>query len=101
MHAFWTDNRINLLVGMPSPSASMSSSLPEVSSCLPIVLVKRKGSGKAVHICRLTQTFVFNDRFYLSFFVATHGFRESDFDYYSILYLSTHKSSPNVSVCVY
>ena len=24
----------------------------------------------------------FNDRFYLSFFVAMHGFRESDFDYY-------------------
>ena len=23
---------------------------------------------------------IFNDRFYLSFFVATHGFRESDFD---------------------
>ena len=25
---------------------------------------------------------VFNDRFYLSFFVATHGFRESGFDFY-------------------
>ena len=25
---------------------------------------------------------IFNDRFYMSFFVATHGFRESDFDYY-------------------
>ena len=25
---------------------------------------------------------IINDRFYLSFFVATHGFRESDFDYY-------------------
>ena len=25
---------------------------------------------------------VFNDRFYLSFFVATHGFRENYFDYY-------------------
>ena len=25
---------------------------------------------------------LFNDRFYLSFFVATHGFRENDFDYY-------------------
>ena len=43
----------------------------------------------------------FNDRFYLSFFVATHGFRESDFDYYSISYLSAHKSRPNVLLCVY
>ena len=42
-----------------------------------------------------------NDRFYLSFFVAMHGFRESDFDNYSISYLSAHKSRPNVSVCVY
>ena len=44
--------------------------------------------------------FIFNDRFYLSFFVATHGFRKSDFDYYSISYLSAHKSRPNVQ-CVY
>ena len=44
---------------------------------------------------------IFNDRFYLSFFVATHGFRESDFDYYSISYSSAHKSRPNVSMCVY
>ena len=33
---------------------------------------------------------LFNDRFHLSFFVATHGFRESDFDYYSISYSSAH-----------
>ena len=44
---------------------------------------------------------IFNDRFYLSFFVATHGFRESDFDYYSVSYSSAHKSRPNVSMCVY
>ena len=45
--------------------------------------------------------FVFNDRFHLSFFVATHGFRESDFDYYSISYSFAYKSRPNVSMCVY
>ena len=44
---------------------------------------------------------IFNDRFYLPFFVATHGFRERDFDYYSISYLSAYKSRPNVSMCVY
>ena len=44
---------------------------------------------------------VFNDRFYLSFFVAPHGFRVNDFDYYSIAYLSAHKSRPSVSMCVY
>ena len=44
---------------------------------------------------------IFNDRFYLSFFVATHGFRESDFDYYPISYLSAHISRPSVSMCVY
>ena len=43
----------------------------------------------------------FNDRFYLSFVVATHGFRESGFDYYSISYSSAHKSRSNVSMCVY
>ena len=53
-------------------------------------------SGEMVLRCS-----IFNDRFYLSFFVATHGFRESDFDYYSISYLSAHKSRPNVSICVY
>ena len=44
---------------------------------------------------------IFNDRFYLSFLVATHGFRESDCDYYKISYLSAHKSRPNVLLCVY
>ena len=44
----------------------------------------------------LEHKFFFNDRFYLSFFVATHGFKESDFDYYSISYLSAHKSRSNV-----
>ena len=47
------------------------------------------------------QVYIFNDRFYLSFLVAMHGFRESDFDYYSISYSSAHKSRPNVSMCVY
>ena len=31
---------------------------------------------------KVRSTTFFNDRFYLSFFVATYGFRESDFDYY-------------------
>ena len=54
------------------------------------------------HVCIANMCgVIFNDRFYLSFFVAMHGFRESDFDYYSISYLSAHKSRPNVSMCVY
>ena len=40
---------------------------------------------------------IFNDRFYLSFFVAMHGFRESGFDCYWSLYLSAQKCRP----CVY
>ena len=40
---------------------------------------------------------IFNDRFYLSFFIAMHGFRESGFDLYWSLYLSTQKCRP----CVY
>ena len=30
----------------------------------------------------IAKDMLLNDRFYLSLFVATHGFRESDFDYY-------------------
>ena len=44
---------------------------------------------------------IFNDRFYLSFFVATHGFRESDFDYYSISYLSARTKVDPMFQCVY
>ena len=42
-------------------------------------------------------TLIFNDRFYLSFFVAMRGFRESGFDFYWSLYLSAQKRRP----CVY
>ena len=41
--------------------------------------------------------YVFNDRFYPSFFVATRGYRDSGFDFYWILYESAQKSR----LCVY
>ena len=54
-----------------------------------------------IYVNVICSSLLFNDRFCLSFFVAKHGFRESDFDYYSISYSSTHKSRPNVSMRVY
>ena len=41
---------------------------------------------------------IFNDRFYLLFFVAMRGFRESGFDFYWSLYLSAQKRRPRVYI---
>ena len=66
------------------------------------IFLKKILKPKRVHTCSLcNESILFNDRFNLSFFVATHGFRISDFDYYSISHSSAHKSRPSVSMCVY
>ena len=47
------------------------------------VAIQRMSVLADIHVLSFQNIWiVFNDRFFLSFFVAMHGFRESDFDYY-------------------
>ena len=67
------------MVNSENPDQMMHSAVSDLSlHSLIRVTIFILNTGTPYHTCPKLKTSIFNDRFYLSFFVATHGFRESD-----------------------